>query len=106
MADRRRCDWCGRAAQAIGDDGARELGWLVGATAMCVDCQGPCTGCGQQECACDDTVHVMPNNDVIEHTFGDCPCGPTDDPVMREDGSVGWVAVHRSLDGREMKEGN
>lgn len=50
--------------------------------------------------------HVYPTQDLIEHeTKGDgCPCGPTLDPVKREDGSVGWVLVHHSLDGRELKE--
>lgn len=48
--------------------------------------------------------HVMPNNDQIEHTFTDCPCGPEVDPVKRDDGSIGWVLVHHSLDGRETTE--
>jgi hypothetical protein len=44
--------------------------------------------------------------DLIEHlTDGtDCPCGPTDKPVARDDGSYGWVALHHSLDGRELHE--
>lgn len=52
------------------------------------------------------TVHVIPVNDLIEHlTDGSgCPCGPTDDPVERDDGSYGWVAIHHPLDGREMAE--
>jgi hypothetical protein len=50
--------------------------------------------------------HVMPNNDRIEHTFIDCPCGPEVDPVKRDDGSIGWVLVHHSLDGREKAEGD
>lgn len=50
--------------------------------------------------------HVYPTRDQIEHiTEGDgCPCGPTPDPVKREDGSVAWVLVHHSLDGREATE--
>lgn len=48
--------------------------------------------------------HVMPNNDQIEHTFTDCLCGPAVDPVKRDDGSIGWVLVHHSLDGRELTE--
>lgn len=53
------------------------------------------------------TVHVFPNGDLIEHeTSGDdCACGPTPDPVKRDDGSIGWVMVHHSLDGREAREG-
>lgn len=50
-------------------------------------------------------VHVMPVNDLIEHTDSDdCVCGPTSDPVKRLDGSVGWVVVHHSLDNREANE--
>jgi len=55
-----------------------------------------------------DELHVRPMADLIEHTMGEdgteCPCGPTADPVMREDGSCGWVIVHHSLDGREASE--
>lgn len=51
-------------------------------------------------------VHVYPVGDLIEHdTEGDqCPCGPTTEPVFREDGSNGWLLVHHSLDGREASE--
>ena len=53
------------------------------------------------------TVHVLPVNDLIEHDDigDDCPCGPTSEPVKREDGSVGWAITHHSLDGRENHEG-
>jgi hypothetical protein len=52
------------------------------------------------------TVHVYPLGDLVEHTTdgSPCPCGPRDEPVERDDGSVGWVAVHHSLDGRELYE--
>lgn len=50
------------------------------------------------------TYHVMPINDLIDHLDDDCPCGPTTEPVMRDDGSYGWVATHHSLDGREARE--
>jgi hypothetical protein len=52
------------------------------------------------------TVHVEPINDLIEHdTSGQpCVCGPKERPVKRDDGSVGWVVVHNSLDGRERYE--
>lgn len=51
------------------------------------------------------TVHTIPVNDVIEHEADDdCFCGPTPDPVHREDGSIGWVMVHHSVDGREFRE--
>lgn len=53
-----------------------------------------------------DYVHVVPNqNDQIAHdistTEADCVCGPTVEPVTRDDGSIGWLIVHHSLDGRE-----
>lgn len=48
------------------------------------------------------TGHVHPVNDLVEHQLGeDCPCGPRTEPVMRDDGSSGWLVVHSSLDGRE-----
>ncbi|MFJ4926854.1 hypothetical protein [Streptomyces sp. NPDC088736] len=53
-------------------------------------------------------LHVTPVGDAIEHdTSADsaCVCGPTDKPVPREDGSIGWIAVHHSLDGRERPRG-
>jgi hypothetical protein len=51
-------------------------------------------------------IHVFPTGDLIDHDTdgGECPCGPTSEPVKREDGSVGWVVIHASLDGREAKE--
>jgi hypothetical protein len=50
-------------------------------------------------------VHVTPVGDLIEHTTtDDCPCGPTTQPVQRDNGSTGWVTVHHSLDGREQRE--
>lgn len=54
-----------------------------------------------------DTVHTIPVNDLIEHLTDegtDCPCGPTTEPVVRDDGSMGWSVGHRSLDGREHNE--
>ncbi len=53
------------------------------------------------------TVAVLPVNDTIEHDGlnEDCICGPTTQPVERDDGSYGWVLVHHSLDGREATEG-
>lgn len=52
------------------------------------------------------TVHVYPNNDLIDHDTdgGDCPCGPTPEPVFDADGACGWVITHHSLDGREAHE--
>lgn len=53
-----------------------------------------------------DHVHVHPLGDVIAHDVqsDDCPCGPTTEPVERDDGTVGWLVVHHSLDGREHHE--
>ncbi|MEU0236795.1 hypothetical protein ABZ234_03825 [Nocardiopsis sp. NPDC006198] len=55
-----------------------------------------------------DTVHVVPNNDLIEHDWqtyeATCVCGPTTRLIKREDGSIGWVITHNSLDGREAHE--
>ncbi|MET9222331.1 hypothetical protein ABZX65_26695 [Streptomyces sp. NPDC003300] len=52
--------------------------------------------------------HVHPVNDLIAHDTStddaDCPCGPTVRPVERPDGSMGWLIVHASLDGRELQE--
>jgi hypothetical protein len=54
-----------------------------------------------------NTVHVEPVNDLIEHEDSDgCVCGPTIEPVPRDDGSMGWLVIHHSLDGREAHEAN
>ncbi|CAB4906089.1 unannotated protein [freshwater metagenome] len=50
------------------------------------------------------TVQVVPMEDLVEHAGDDCVCGPTTEPVPREDGSIGWVVTHHSLDGRELHE--
>ncbi len=45
------------------------------------------------------------SGDLVQHEMTeDCVCGPTPEPVKREDGSMGWLYVHHSLDGREMSE--
>lgn len=54
-------------------------------------------------------LHVTPTGDLIEHDTsanGDCACGPTDKPVRRDDGSICWIAIHHSLDGRERPPAN
>lgn len=52
-----------------------------------------------------DNLHVHPLADLIEHQMNDdCPCGPRQEPVKRDDGSMGWLVVHHSLDGREQHE--
>lgn len=49
-----------------------------------------------------DIVHVTPVGDDIDHLLGaDCACKPTCEPVEHEDGTVGWLYVHHSADGRE-----
>jgi hypothetical protein len=48
-----------------------------------------------------NTAHIVPVNDLVDHTDDDCACGPSTQPVERTDGSVGWLVVHHSLDGRE-----
>lgn len=55
------------------------------------------------------TRHVIPVDDLTTHTDdglddGGCICGSRIEPVKLEDGSVGWVIVHNSLDGREQAE--
>lgn len=55
----------------------------------------------------EDRIHVIPINDLVEHdTSGDqdCICGPSEEAVMRDDGSNGWLVTHHSLDGRELHE--
>lgn len=40
--------------------------------------------------------------DLVEHEISeDCICGPTVEPVQREDGSYGWHFIHHALDGRD-----
>ncbi len=72
------------------------------------------------------TVHVVPVDDLIQHiappdpsadtgawlcveelasdSLEDCPCGPLTIPITAEDGSLGWLVTHHSLDGRELRE--
>lgn len=52
-----------------------------------------------------DEIHVVPNGDLIEHpTDPSCTCGPRCEPVPRGDGTIRWVYIHHSLDGRELHE--
>ncbi|MFD4397203.1 hypothetical protein [Kitasatospora sp. NPDC058478] len=52
--------------------------------------------------------HVFPLDDLVEHNTTteepNCVCGPTTVPVERDDGSMAWLIVHHSLDGRERHE--
>lgn len=40
-------------------------------------------------------VHVVPVADAIDHMPDDCPCGPRDVPVGREDGSYVLPVTYR-----------
>lgn len=47
----------------------------------------------------------MPIGDLIDHTTtDDCPCGPRNQIVERDDGSIRWLVIHHSLDAREATE--
>jgi hypothetical protein len=60
----------------------------------------PAIGAGMNE-----QVHVMPRGDLLDHDESeDCVCMPSVEPVAQDDGSIDWVVVHHSLDGRELIE--
>ena len=45
-----------------------------------------------------NALHVMPVGDHVGHVpDDDCVCGPTLEPVERQDGSIGWLHVHHPL---------
>lgn len=49
--------------------------------------------------------HHLDAGRVGYETAGDeCVCGVTTEPVPADDGSMGWLLVHHSLDGREASE--
>lgn len=53
------------------------------------------------------TLHVVPANDLIGHDVTvasgeSCVCGPRAGLAEAGDGTVGWMVVHYSLDGREL----
>jgi hypothetical protein len=54
-------------------------------------------------------LHVTPIGDLVDHDTStaepDCACGPEVRPVDHDDGSIGWLLVHHSLDGREQAAG-
>jgi hypothetical protein len=56
-----------------------------------------------------NTLHVTPIGDLVDHdtstTEADCVCGPEVRPADQDDGSIGRLLVHHSLDGREQTEG-
>lgn len=49
-------------------------------------------------------VHVLPDDDQIQHARVDCVCGPAAELVRSPRGPDGWLVVHHSLDGRERYE--
>lgn len=54
-----------------------------------------------------NTVHVVPVNDIHQHTSQHCPCRPVKELVVRNEGHhgfMGWNVVHNSFDGREAEE--
>jgi hypothetical protein len=52
-----------------------------------------------------DGAHVIPVGDAIEHDkTDDCVCGPSFERVGRDQGGDGWLAIHHSVDGRELTE--
>lgn len=52
----------------------------------------------------DQTLHVIPLVDLVDHELDDCVRGPTAVPVERDDGSIAFYYTHHSLDGREANE--
>jgi hypothetical protein len=49
----------------------------------------------------DDEMHIIPENDLIEHTLSDdCVCGPE----LTDLGEGQVMVTHASLDGREFEE--
>ena len=56
-----------------------------------------------------NTLHATPIGDLVDHDTStgepDCVCGPEVRPTTQDDGSMGWLLVHHSLDGREQAAG-
>lgn len=56
-----------------------------------------------------NTLHVTPLHDQVGHDPNsaepDCVCGPEVRPAAQEGGSVDWLLVYYSLDGREQGQG-
>lgn len=72
-------------------------------TSMRVVCTAATRSTGRPPMAAE--AHVIPRGDLIDHQPAEaCCCGPTCEPVERDDGSIGWLYVHHSLDAREATE--
>ncbi|WP_405559048.1 hypothetical protein OHV08_34195 [Streptomyces canus] len=56
-----------------------------------------------------DTFHVVAQRGLVDHDTStsepDCVRGLEVRPTTQEDGSVGWLLAHHSLDGREQAAG-
>lgn len=69
----------------------------------------PADETGKPETAVTNALHVAPLRDLVAHDTStaepDCVCGPEVRPVTQDDGSMGWLLVHHSLDGREQADG-
>lgn len=54
-------------------------------------------------------AHIAPIADLVDHdtssSEANCVCGPQLRPAAHNDGAVGWLIVHHSLDGREQTRG-
>lgn len=55
------------------------------------------------------TLHGAPISDLVDHDTStaepDRVCGPEVGPTTQDDGPVGWLLLHHSLDGRERAKG-
>jgi hypothetical protein len=50
---------------------------------------------------------VYPEDDILAHDVDgedECVCGPKVEPFPARDGSMCWIYIHNSLDGREYRE--
>ena len=52
------------------------------------------------------TVHITPENDVLEHVEGECACAPRTNLVTQNGTCIAWIIVHNSFDGREATVGD
>ena len=52
----------------------------------------------------DGYIHVVPDNDLIDHFIGECVCQPTTTLDQQEGLPDVWIVIHHSLDGRERYE--
>lgn len=52
-----------------------------------------------------NTQHIIPSGDLIEHTMIDnCICIPDIEVLRGDDSIIRRIAIHHSLDGREAQE--